>query len=372
MLWLKRANFGVLFLLTATCVLGQQSGDTPLSALAAPAAAANTPAVPLGPNDAIAEGKSWIDPNCAAQNGPSMLVTFEALCWRLENTQGDLIIINNNYPTPAAPVRHSNDLDLGFQVGPRIKTTWITEEGNAFQVVYTGIYNWGANDLVNVPGQTLRVPDVLGTSSGSHDYWGAQAMYVELNSKYNSVEANATFSTVDQNIIPLIGLRYLRLDEQFLLRSFKDYPGSVGPPPPFHSDYEINCKDEMWGLQGGLVYRARVRDRWEVNAWAKLGAFTNNVQQFQTVTDVDRTLVLRNASGNRWVASFLGDFSLSALYILNNNIYLKGGYDVNVMSGVARATDQIDFGVNTLSGQGVQTNFPWFAHGFNAGVEVRW
>jgi len=69
--------------------------------------------------------------------------------------------------------------------------------------------------------------------------------------------------------------------------------------------------------------------------------------------------------------SFIGEMNLIGLLRLREHVYLRGGYQVMWIEGLALAPDQVATG-NFVGASTVNTGGGIFLHGAIAGVELRW
>ncbi len=305
---------------------------------------------------------TFIDPNCAAQIGPYFDATVEALLWRLESTRGQPMILN---PVLGRTIR-TDDLDLGFQAGPRINMAFMSDEEesiHAFEVGYFGVYNWFDRIVEQAPaGSFLRLPDRLGDVGVTTDFSAAEQMQASYGVNLNSVELNVVFGGPRSDFHWMLGPRFIRLEERFNLDSF-----TAGR----FSFYEIGTRNDLWGVQWAGRWR-RTRGCWELTGICKVGIYDNQARQSTLLTDNDRTVVLREFSPGATVAAFVLDAGVTAAYQFNGTWLARVGYNVFVMDNVARAPDQLDFSNNTTSGNRLFFRQDAIAHGLNFGLEARW
>ena len=332
-----------------------------------------TPLTPLptrtAPNHATAAGESparqgttLIDPNWIYAQGPYFDVTAEALLWRLEPTWSQAMILN---PVLGRTVE-TNDLDLGFQAGPRVNMAFLSdepEELHAIEVGYFGIYNWVDRDREVAPaGSFLRFPDRLGDVGATTDFCLAEQMDVRYAVNLNSVELNFVFGEPRGVFHWMLGPRFIRLEERFDLYSFT--AGRIGL-------YEVGTRNDLWGAQWAARWR-QTGERWEITAICKIGIFDNQARQSTFLADNDRTEVLRDSRTGATVASFVLDAGISLARRINDYWSVLAGYNVFVIDNVARATDQLDFSNSPVSGSRLFLRNDAVAHGMNFGIEARW
>jgi len=303
-----------------------------------------------------------IDPNCIGQNGPYYDVTVDTLLWRLEATRGQPMILN---PVLGTTIR-TDDLDLGFQSGPRVAVELLSdeeEEIHSLEVGYFGVYNWFDRITEVAPAGTfLRLPDHLGDPGVTTDFAAASQMEARYNVRLNSVELNLFFGERESNFHWAVGPRFIRLEEYFNLDSFTAGRSSF---------YQVDTRNDLWGVQWVGRWR-RTRRCWELTGICKVGVYDNQASQSTLMTDNDRTVVLRDFANSSFVASFVLDAGINLAYQINGTWLARAGYNVFVMDNVARATDQLDFSNSAISGSRLFLRQDALAHGLNFGLEARW
>jgi hypothetical protein len=319
--------------------------------------------------------------------------------------------INTAY-NAMVPAQYSDQLDLGIKFGPRLSVMLSTDEGGAFEVNYFGIYDWSASSYYAAgTGYQLQVPDSMGdyypifhtgydrnplvigmtqaqvnaanTAASaysanldpSQDFSQATAMGVSYTIAINSLEANFLYHLPDQPIAAIFGGRFVRLDENFDLTAY-DTTQTYTRPSGYHSDYMVKTRNEMFGIQSGVRFDAPVARRVQLEGFAKLGVYNNNARQSTFLSDIDSSYTKRDFATSQAVAAFVGDFNVSANYCLNSNWLVRLGYSAVVLTGVARAPDQLDFTTGTTAagstaGRDIHFGDPAWIHGVNVGLEGR-
>jgi hypothetical protein len=294
--------------------------------------------------------------------GPNYEFTVEALLWRLEHTRGQPMILN---PVLGRTIR-TEDLDLGFQAGPRVNMAFMSDDEeslHAIEVGYFGVFNWFDRVDEQAPGGSfLRLPDALGDPGVTTDFSAADQMLASYRARVNSVELNFVFGERYSGFHWMLGPRFIRLEERLNLDSF-----TAGR----FSFYNVDTRNDLFGAQWVGRWR-RTRRCWDFTAICKVGIFNNEARQFTLLTDNNRTVVLRDFAVADTVASFVLDAGLNAAYQLNGIWLARVGYNVFVMDNVARAPDQLDFSNNATSGNRIFFRQDAVAHGLNFGLEARW
>ena len=322
-----------------------------------------------------------IDPNCQGGDQERVEVTVESLFWRIEHGGTHLWTLS---ATTAGNVRrYTDDLDLGFQLGPRLTTDYKVEEDRSLEVSYFGIYDWKASDLATDTTNKLRLPDSMGMyslSTALYDWGQADSMSIAYNVRINSVEANMVFSEPQSVFSSIIGVRFIRFDEELNLRGYVNHYPAVSTTSGLpdmagtagYSEYNVNTTNELWGLQAGGRVQTCLTNRLEFDGFAKLGIYNNNATNPTYFNTWDRMLQIEDTTVRRGLAAFAGDFNASLKYRWNHNLSLKFGYNALIMSGIARATDQLDFVNSGTANDHIYFREIVLIHGFNLGLEARY
>jgi hypothetical protein len=272
-------------------------------------------------------------------------------------------------PGPIVGSGRTDQLDLGLGVGPKINVEYMSDDSEFLrgaEVGYYGIYDWTASRLFTAaPGTSLRLPDTLGTTT--MDFSNASSMQGNYQSNLTSLEFNVLFGAQRSSFETILGVRYFNIKEEFVLDAF-DTPPAL---PARFSYYDINTNNNLYGFQTGGRGRWTV-GRWEFTGLAKFGVFDDVAEQTNLLTDDNRTVVLRNTGASKSQAVFMAEANLSVAYQLTRTWRLRGGYSAMWINRVARATDQVDFSNNSLSGSTIFFRQGELADGANVGLEARW
>ncbi|HEY2826720.1 MAG TPA: hypothetical protein VGJ04_03895, partial [Pirellulales bacterium] len=98
--------------------------------------------------------------------------------------------------------------------------------------------------------------------------------------------------------------------------------------------------------------------------------YGNAVSSSQSV--VDAGTALRNVKTSGGQVAFLGELGLNGNYQFTQNWFLRGGYQVFWVDGVALAPEQLDFTNTPASGTHIDKTGSLFMQGANAGLMARW
>jgi hypothetical protein len=254
-------------------------------------------------------------------------------------------------------VLNTDDLDLGFELGPRLLLDHRTRSDGGWELIYFGLHEWTAAVAV----EDINNLDIPGTLVGvAQDFTAADRFAITFSSRLHNAEANLLRDRDTWTV--LAGLRYLRLDEELVLSATDSDSGT--------SDYTVRSSSDLIGGQVGLR-TGRLCGRWSWDATLKVAVFGSILAQDQSLLDADNTFVLRDASALCGTASILGDLQIAGSYRLNHVWALRAGYNLMYVNGIALAAEQLNFDNLADSGQHLQRS-DWFLHGASLGIEARW
>jgi hypothetical protein len=235
------------------------------------------------------------------------------ICEPLWNVYVGAVILEQSNPR-TVPL-----FDYGWEGGVDLDVRRRLGSDYLLQVRYFGVDGWSDQFPVDFP--------LLTQSSSLH------STEVNLRRQWND------WLTV------LGGFRWVELSEDFLILG-----GLAG----------INTNNHMYGGQIGAEFR--VWDRggpFTVTSGAKAGIYYNRADYetflFQLRDRTDHT-------------AFLGELDVTARYQLSQNLYLRGGYQLLWIEGVARSDDQL---AQIFQDGGVSTSGSPFYHGAMIGAEFR-
>jgi hypothetical protein len=249
------------------------------------------------------------------------------------------------------------DLSIPFQVGPRITLGHEFDATYSFEASYFGIFNWhetltatGANNL-NLPGDLAL--------AGGLAFIGADQVSITYDSQVNNGELNLLHNY--GNIACLIGFRYFNLGEHLNIDA-NDIVDGTG-------FYDVNAYNNLFGLQGGARI-VQACGNWSYDLTGKAGVYGNSISSSQSVEDAGTAL--RNVHTTGAAVAFLGELGLNGNYQFSQNWFIRGGYQVFWVDGVALAPEQLDFTNTPTSGTHLDKTGSMFMQGAHAGLMARW
>lgn len=264
----------------------------------------------------------------------------------------------------SGPVVSTNNVANNvFEVVPRITVGYRDTDGTAIEATYFGRNDWSgssaiaANPASHPPVIHLQTPDSFLSDSAS----------TSLSSTLHSFEVNFVELTGAGSPFEILGgMRYLRLSEQFQLRS-----AGVIHSNDDQSQYNVETTNDLYGIQLGLRWK-RSLNRWSIVAVGKSGLYANDCAAHQALgySQNGTPFIARDETTSRPTFSTMQEIGLNGTCQLANYCTLRAGYNLLVVTGLARATDQIDFTSNPIPS--LNSHGTAFLHGPSAGIEFRY
>lgn len=292
--------------------------------------------------------------------------SFEGL-W-LQRTGDKRFSLTNNFSF--------ND-EFDFQFGGRYTAGRMLDCVNAYEFVYTGLYEWSrfrdvqGNDNIDSPFQVFdtqvpqAVPPLTDTVFDSADRqqqtWNAEMQSFEFNRRLWAWDAVST----------LIGFRYLNYEEDYALVALRTLPA----PAASSAAYTDNIDNDLFGGQigGDLFYVTSLKT--SVSMKGKLGLFGNISSRDLTIY-VNDAVTSRTGADETDLAGML-ELGVYGHYQCTRSFRISGGYELWYISEVATVPNQrperfvLDEAGNLLfSGRGIRNNDEVLLHGFTAGLQL--
>lgn len=279
-------------------------------------------------------------------DAPSWYVTADALL--MTRTMGTTQTLATN--RRGVPSLAGKDFEFNWQAGPRIVLGLPAGASGAFELLYFGLYDHEANATFGGIGRP-----VIGPFLGSF-------FTAKVRSELHDAEANYRCFVGDDFSL-LVGFRYLNFTETFA-GSFS----GLRPLGPISNRHQTD--NNLYGGQIGANYRATFSDRLAIDLGGKAGLFGNDCS-FDATALSPLSRDPATTSGSTCQTSFVGEVNLTGTVRLADNVWVRGGYQVMWLTGVALAMDQLPTsnfgGTSKVDAQG-----DVFYHGAYAGLELRW
>ncbi len=299
-------------------------------------------------------------------------------------TSGAVITEESIGGQPPVPLFTTRSMQAATAPGMRLFYGELGPDCMGWEVGYLGVYGmFGAVD--RSANDTLSIPGLLGSIPGWNSADEVRPTYA---SSLNTVEANIftyrccpecssdsfLWSHLGNKPVChcsnwLFGFRWAGLEEQADLNVL-----CCRATNDVFTSYSVRTSSQMLGPQVGFRGRRQWKN-WAVEGWAKamLAGTLLSSNADPIFTSIAPGTPYREARRLTDAGvGFLGDLNYTVTRRLNDTWWLRLGYNMIWLSGVALAPDQWDFtktltgGTTLVGGGGV------FLHGANLGLEARW
>jgi hypothetical protein len=293
------------------------------------------------------------------------------------------VIAENASGTQPVPLLTNESMQPAIGAGMRLFYGVHGRNRVGWEIGYTGVYGMFGDAQEEAAGQ-IQIPGGLGQSV--HGWATANAVRPTYASSLNMFEANLfqhrscraggpgspfPWDRVNDpychSVSWLFGLRWAGLNES------ADLNVQTNPGEPFTS-YSVSTNSQLFGPQIGLKGR-RQWDNWAVEGWAKTmlaGSFTSSTAD-PIFSSVSPASIIRPARATSDVdVGFVADLNYSLARRLGEHWWLRLGYNLIWVTGVALAPNQFDFTDTATSGTNLIGGSSVFLHGANLGLEARW
>ncbi|MEE9415993.1 MAG: BBP7 family outer membrane beta-barrel protein [Acidimicrobiales bacterium] len=174
----------------------------------------------------------------------------------------------------------------------------------------------------------------------------------------------------------VVGVRYVRIDEDFLFRA--DFDNETAVTTGFIS-HDVDVDSHLVGAQFGcnMLYRMGCSGRWALHCNSVFGIYGNHMEVWNRMDAPVGGGAVTNNDGSTFDyryedddIAFLGELRAGASYQYSCNWRLFGGYRMLGMGGMALAFDQIsDQNISAAQTSYVDSDGSIFIHGLQGGVE---
>jgi hypothetical protein len=248
-----------------------------------------------------------------------------------------------------AQLLSTGNLNFPFAGGLRSYIGHRFSDCRAWEVGYFGVYGANASTTVTGPGNLALPADFAGLNV----FFGADQVATNYTSNLNGMEFNLAncCSCCDgcgchsggRSSEWLYGFRYLRIDDSLNIAAQNAGVGGIE-----QGSYDVRAANNLYGGQIGNRLR-RCWGLWSIEGTGKAGLYYNDASQRQTVVDFPGVLVRQTSSSDNRLA-FLGELNASLIRQITDHWYVRGGYNLIWIDGVALAPNQLDFTLTATSG----------------------
>ena len=255
----------------------------------------------------------------------------------------------------ATEVLHTGQLDPSTAWGPRVSLS-SCNDGSCVEVSYFGIDGWDAVSQVTGP-FSVQFPSFAHPPLGAGPTGTATFGY---GSDLHNLEVNVLRRDMDDWMTLILGFRYIELSEDF---------GAVFNTGGGTSFYNINTNNHLFGFQLGADAHIWQRGDLSVDAWVKVGVFSNSADQstFENLAAIGGGTANAGASGDQ--TAFASELGLNGLFQLTDMLAIRAGYQVFWIDRLALAPEQLDNTNPSIPLATLDLSGDLFIHGGFIGLE---
>jgi hypothetical protein len=246
---------------------------------------------------------------------------------------------------PTGPVvLSSEDLRPEFDSGAKVTVGRRIFDCYRIEGTYMGSYDWQdfrvvTNDDLNdglEPGNlSTFLSDFADPAIDGLD--GNSLVEASFESSMHSAEINlrywADMPPGPFDVSYLVGVRHMRINEQFNFFSESALPGPGGT----ENDLQFNTENNMWGLQIGIQGSCLKTARWWLDLDLKGGIYNNDMLLDSSFIQNGTETAL---STERARTSWVGDISVVANWQMTPQCTFRIGYQCLFVNGIALAQEQ--------------------------------
>jgi hypothetical protein len=282
-----------------------------------------------------------------------------------------------NVQTGAVVTNKVQDLDFNFEPGIRLLLTKAITDGSSYiEMGYLGLFHWNAQNTYYSDPNGFRITqgDVFFALSQ------VDSQIAAYSNNLHSAELNIRtdicyypFSSI------LMGIRYMHLDEAYVLREFgSDQVPGVANLVEATDFRRLSTENEMLGFQAGGNASLPLGEYLTIGMAGKAGAYVNwarvNTNQNLTVNIDNVTPIIRSTyyDGRNIAGVLEGNMFVSVQLTSNWRIY--GGYQLLFMLSTALAPEQPFPQVLVTDNSTTTIDYPGHVlyHGPFLGTEITW
>ena len=248
--------------------------------------------------------------------------------------------------------------------GPRVTVGYVPDCVHGYEASFTGPIEWeretvardaaGGLNALFVPGNPLPATDL-------DNFYNGVIQQQRHESEYFSVEASKVWVGWDAAKL-LIGARYIDLEENYFYLS----QNNIAETGVVVSD----TSNQMFGLQVGLDLQQPIGRITYADFRGRAGAYYNFAESDVNIQN-DGSFVVFNHQEDE---DFAGVFEVGSgiRYQLGPMLTVRYGAEVWYMTGLATATDQLDFSIAPTTGSQLRNDDDLFFYGLTFGGELRY
>lgn len=300
---------------------------------------------------------------------PKLYATGEAMMLRVSSgTNSPMPVIDNLTQTATYLTTHS--VESRAEPAYRFTAGLRLNDGLLIEASFFQATQWGKTASV-ADANSLRIHGDLGESTGAMQFYGMDSAALRSDTEIYNWELNGYMPLGVTDLSLLLGGRYVDFDETFSIAGV-----NTSAFPPFDQTiYDIRARNKLYGMQTGGRYK-RDFGRIGLEFVGKAGMYANDGSRRSVISNGSRFFPnagFPNSTVSETHVAFIGELGLSTTLQLTSWCWVKAGYNVMWIEGIARAANQLDFSANTqTTGTNVDFGSGAMIYGASLGLETRW
>ncbi|MCA9116519.1 MAG: hypothetical protein KDA79_15650 [Planctomycetaceae bacterium] len=251
--------------------------------------------------------------------------------------------------------------DMGFsghETGIRLEVARETSPGHGLKGSLFAVGFDQREEVIGAPNQFNT------TFAGLVGFSDIQQFRSEYDSRVVSLELNGYRPTGWSDVDFLLGLRFMSVREEALLRA--ETAGGI-------VDFiDTSTSNRMLGVQAGVDALVMRRGPWEIGARGRAGVMINRGSQ-ETVADEPGGIGVVSDDGSDTSLALVTEAAVTASCRLNETFAVRAGYLLMGLGGLALAPDQWnDMNLQVPTRDVLDDSGSFLIHGGFGGVEAIW
>lgn len=223
----------------------------------------------------------------------------------------------------------------------------------------------------------LRLPSGGFSGAESSSFFNANFQSQSKETDLYSIEYNRVNWGWDL-VKSFIGLRYIRMDDSYSIRSTQNPRGFTPANPATGAGailarsggsglFSMDATNNLFGPQIGGELFYDIGYRWSASAFGKFGVFVN-ANEFDTRL-VNNGLVAIDSENTDATIATTAELGFIAHYQLRTNLRFRAAYNMQFIGNVATVSDNLTGQISPLTGFNTTDSDDAFFHGLSIGFE---
>lgn len=273
---------------------------------------------------------------------PTWTVDADALLLRREREDGLTLLTRT---TDDAVLLDVYELGFDYQPGPRISLQYHLDPGHSIEVGYFTVEEWKS-------GAVIDDADPIQFQGAGVTIISADPFETTYRTQLQSGECN--FRKDYYGLLSLMaGFRWLEINEEFWTRTTGD-------------EVFLDTHNKMFGLQFGAESKGWVDiGILRIDSFIKGGVYLNQMEH-------DARRLAATATKDADHPAWVGEAAVTFIAPATKHIFLRGGYQLLHVAGIATARDQLVTTDLSVPVAAIDTGGTAIYHGFHIGIEAWW